>query len=115
LIPPKVYADFQNADASGRLRLNCIGTGQDLARQGISLHEGLALLLYSDDADIAGRPSELQVAGVVEFSAAEHGWVAVIDWDALRHMPSETAQEKNGRDDNGPLATEEGHPSESRR
>jgi hypothetical protein len=27
---PKVYADFQNADSQGRLRLNCLGTVEDL-------------------------------------------------------------------------------------
>jgi hypothetical protein len=33
----RVFADFHNADALGRLRLNCIGTVEDLARQQISL------------------------------------------------------------------------------
>ena len=43
--PAKVYADFHNADAKGRLRLNCTGTVEDLARQQIELREGLALTL----------------------------------------------------------------------
>ena len=30
---PRIYADFHNADAQGRLRLNCIGTEEDLASQ----------------------------------------------------------------------------------
>ena len=32
---PKVYADSHNADAYGRLRLNCAGTTEDLSRQAI--------------------------------------------------------------------------------
>jgi hypothetical protein len=32
---PKVFADFHNADVHGRLRLNCIGTVEDLAQQQI--------------------------------------------------------------------------------
>ena len=32
---PLIYADFHNADPGGRLRLNCIGTTQDLARLGV--------------------------------------------------------------------------------
>ncbi len=82
---PRVYADFQNADAKGRLRLNCIGTVKDLARQQIQLQPGLSLTLYSDDADAQGHEDELQVAGTVEYSAEEQCWVALIDWTASRH------------------------------
>jgi hypothetical protein len=72
---PLVYADLQNADSQGRLRLNCIGTIRDLARQKISLHEGLELIVYDGD---------LEVEGKVRFSQEEHVWVAVIDWEAIR-------------------------------
>jgi hypothetical protein len=91
--PAKVYADFHNADAKGRLRLNCTGTVEDLARQQIELREGLALTLYSDDADEQGRPAELRVPGVVRYSDEERCWVAVIDWGAVSRvlMPTATA------------------------
>jgi len=72
---PTVYADFQNADSRGRVRLNCIGTIRDLAEKRIALEEGLSLTL-SDD--------ELEVEGEVHFAEEEHLWVAVIDWDAIR-------------------------------
>ena len=42
---PKVFADFHNADFQGRLRLNCIGTIQDLACQLIELQNGQLLTL----------------------------------------------------------------------
>ena len=54
---PRVFADFHNADAQGRLRLNwlnCIGTVQDLARQQISLHDGQWLTLYSEEIEADG-------------------------------------------------------------
>src|ERR1700693_5116170 len=85
MVQPRVYADFHNADAKGRLRLNCIGTVKDLARQQVQLRDGLRLTLYADDADVRGQPAELQVEGVVEFSAEEHCWVAAINWAAIRH------------------------------
>jgi len=85
MVKPKVYADFHNADANGRLRLNCVGTIEDLARQGITLREGLPLTLYSDDLDANGQPDELLVDGVVSFPDEEHCWVAAIDWDAICH------------------------------
>lgn len=75
MITPKVFADFHNADAEGRLRLNCIGTIEDLANQSIELQNGQLLTLYSED---------LEVDGVVQFSKKEKLWVAVIDWDLIR-------------------------------
>ena len=72
---PRVFADFHNADPQGRLRLNCIGTKEDLAAQNISLCEGQALVLYSE---------ELEVDGMVEYSKKENLWVAVIGWAAIR-------------------------------
>jgi hypothetical protein len=74
---PKVFADFHNADAQGRLRLNCIGTVEDLAQQHIVLRDGLPLTCYSE---------ELEVEGVVQYSTDENVWVAVIDWGAIRTM-----------------------------
>jgi hypothetical protein len=85
MVKPKVYADFHNADANGRLRLNCVGTIEDLGRQGITLRDGMPLTFYSDDLDAKGQPDELLVDGVVSFSEEEHCWVAVIDWSAIHH------------------------------
>ena len=73
---PKEKSDL---DAQGRLRLNCIGTLEDLARQQISLRDGRPFVLYSED---------LEIDGVVRYSAEENLWVAVIDWDAIREQPS---------------------------
>jgi hypothetical protein len=89
---PRVYADFHNADAKGRLRLTCVGTIEDLARQGITLHEGLRLSLYSDDLDVNGQLDELLAEGVVSFSEDEHCWVATIDWSAIHHSSEEIKQ-----------------------
>lgn len=82
---PRVYADFHNADAEGRLRLNCVGTTKDLARKQVVLRPGLLLTLYSDDADADGNSDDLEVGGVVEYSEPEQCWVARVDWSAIRH------------------------------
>jgi hypothetical protein len=76
---PRVFVDFHNADAQERLRLNCVGTVEDLARQQVSLRDGQLLVLYSED---------LEVDGIVRYSEEEHLWVAVIDWDAIRETTS---------------------------
>ena len=74
---PKVFADFHNADAKGRVRLNCAGTEADIKRQNIVLQDGQPLIIYSE---------ELEAAGVVHYSAEEKLWTAVIDWNAIQEV-----------------------------
>jgi hypothetical protein len=74
---PRVFADFQNADEQGRLRLNCIGTIEDLSRQGTQLIPGNKLLIYSE---------ELEADAVIEYSDQERIWVAAIDWEQIREV-----------------------------
>ena len=71
----RVSVDFQNNDSEGRVRLNTVGTLQDLNRQGIILREGLELLLYC---------LELETEGIVTYSSAEKLWVATVDLDKIR-------------------------------
>ncbi|MEG4575913.1 hypothetical protein QUA56_25085 [Microcoleus sp. N3A4] len=74
---PRIFADFHNADEQGRLRLNCVGTIEDLSRQNIKLEDGQLLELYSE---------ELEVDGVVQYSEEESLWVAIIDWKQIRQV-----------------------------
>ncbi len=74
---PRIFADFHNADEQGRLRLNCVGTIEDLSRQNIKLQDGQLLTLYSE---------ELEVDGGVQYSEAESIWVAAIDWKQIRQL-----------------------------
>src|SRR5262245_52271433 len=85
---PRVYADFHNLDDENRVRLNTQGTVQDLARLGLRLAEGLALTLYTEDADEAGHPDDLLVDGIARRSD-DSGWVAEVDWSSLRHESDE--------------------------
>jgi hypothetical protein len=73
----RVFADFQNADSQGRLRLNCIGTIEDLSRQGTKLINGEKISIYSE---------ELEADAVVSYSDEEKIWVATIDWDKIREV-----------------------------
>ena len=72
---PTIYADFMNADPLGRVRLNSVGTIEDLGRSGLRLADGLRVTVHDD---------ELEADGVVLRSADEHIWVAQIDWTAIR-------------------------------
>ncbi|MBE9080375.1 hypothetical protein IQ241_24315 [Romeria aff. gracilis LEGE 07310] len=79
----RVFADFHNADSQDRLRLNCIGTVEDLARQEIQLQDGQLLTLYSE---------ELETEGIVQYSSEENLWVAKIDWNAIKESENFMAQ-----------------------
>lgn len=72
----RVFADFQNADARGRLRLTTVGTLKDLSQQGVTLTDGLALTVY--------EPDELEADGTVQWSEDEQLWVA--DIGPVRHL-----------------------------
>jgi hypothetical protein len=74
---PTIYADFNNADPNGSLRLNCIGTIEDLSRKGVRLSEGLRLTLHDE---------ELEADGEVHFSPEERIWVAIINWQLVRQL-----------------------------
>jgi hypothetical protein len=74
---PRIFADFHNADEQGRLRLNCVGTIEDLSRQNIKLQDGKLLAFYDE---------ELEVDGVVQYSEEESLWVAAIDWKQIKQV-----------------------------
>jgi len=107
MVKPRIYADFHNADARGRLRLNCVGTVEDLARQQVELRDGLVLTLYADDLDDNGQLDELLVDGIVSFSDEEHCWVATIDWDAIRHVSDDKGSPANGNSHSSSLTSGE--------
>jgi hypothetical protein len=104
----RVYADFQNADPQGRLRLICAGTVHDLALQKVELRNGLPITLYSDDS---GEADELEVVGVVEYSADERCWVARIDWGAIRRAADDGGSHGGGMIPDASLPNDVGLPS----
>jgi hypothetical protein len=82
----RVFVDFHNADGQGRLRLNCIGTIEDLSREHTELENGQRLVLYGED---------LEVDGVVQFSEDEKIWVVAIDWNQIRQVEELVAQSQS--------------------
>jgi hypothetical protein len=92
---PRVMVDFNNQDVERRLRLDCVGTQEDLERLQIALHAGMELTLYEDNTDEHGGEL-LVVEGVVQYSDEEKCWVAVIDWDAIQYVPAAPGESANG-------------------
>jgi hypothetical protein len=74
----RVFVDFHNSDRQGRVRLNTVGTVQDLNRLGVVLREGAEILLYS---------YEVETEGIATYSAQEGLWVAKFDSKNIRDLP----------------------------
>ncbi len=75
-----IYADFNNADVEGRVRLNCAGTLRDLARLGVRLWDGMPLIIHDE---------ELAADAEAVYSPNEAIWVARIDWSLVRAWNAE--------------------------
>ncbi|MDY3557521.1 hypothetical protein R5W23_000047 [Gemmata sp. JC673] len=83
----RIYADFQNLDDEGRIRLDTAGSRRDLAATETELRAGAVVRLYTDDADDEGNADPLLTEGIVESS--ERGLVARVDWASIRHASRE--------------------------
>lgn len=70
-----LYADFNNADPAGRVRLNGAGSLRDLARLGLRLEDGMRVTVHDE---------ELAADGEVAYSREEGVWVVRIDWTLVR-------------------------------
>jgi hypothetical protein len=76
-----VFADFNNSDRLGRIRLNTRGTHDDLQAQSIELYDGMPLVL--DDRE------ELTASAIVRWDDQE-GWVAELDWSTIYSQPDQS-------------------------
>lgn len=72
----RIFVDFNNADAEGRVRLNINGALADIEIQHIELRNGLQLVLDDNES--------FKIIGIVEFSETENIWVAKINWNDLK-------------------------------
>jgi hypothetical protein len=66
---PKIWADFHNSDAQGRVRLNTVGTIESLNALGLVLRSGMGATFYC---------FEREQDGEVVYSQEEHLWVAAL-------------------------------------
>jgi hypothetical protein len=71
----KIFVDFNNADSSGRVRLNTKGTDETFKILQIQPKPGLKVLLDDDES--------LRTTGIIQFSRNENIWVAEIDWTKI--------------------------------
>ena len=51
---PRVWVDF-NKGSGSRVYLTTLGTKADLERQGITLFEGMTIVVWDDDVEVGGE------------------------------------------------------------
>ena len=65
-----IYADLNNVDEEGCIRLNCVQTLDDIETQGIKLKDGLKIKLKDGDLVAEGR---------VMYSKVESIWTVLVE------------------------------------
>ena len=86
LYTPPIWVDFMHIDWENHVRLDLPGTQRDLTRLELELTEGRRIVIYQEDADDAGTIDDLVTAGTGHFDPEESRWVAIVDWDSVRHV-----------------------------
>jgi len=74
--------------------LVCAGTKEDLARLGVTLREGMEVLLYEPDPTPDGGPGFLEVLATIRYDADLQCFVGDFAWDDLRHRPEGETRRK---------------------
>ena len=73
----RIFADFNNMDGRGRVRLNCIGSLEDIERLGDQIKIGATVIL--------DEPYEFEVRAVLDYDEQQGTWVGHPDWDTVTH------------------------------
>jgi hypothetical protein len=72
----RLYADFNNRDAKDRVRLNTVGSEEDIAKFLTSLVDGIELILYDDELDVEARLMREDTSGI---------WLGLPNWSTVKH------------------------------
>ncbi|RJQ24596.1 hypothetical protein C4577_07440 [Candidatus Parcubacteria bacterium] len=90
-----VYADFNNLDEKPNwIRLNCLGTIRDMKSWRIIPEEGRPITFYTDDMDDDKNTDNILIEGKFHYNSKSKQWVAILDWDTLRHESDEQRKSK---------------------
>jgi|GEM_PF-1839118 len=95
----RIYHDFNKVDGSAAIRVRtaplvCLGTKRDLNTLGLTLEEGMEVLLYMPDEGPGGLMEELQVQAKVRFDAQKKCFVADFIGEDLMYRSEAEAKRK---------------------
>jgi hypothetical protein len=78
----RVWADFNNRDEQGRVRLNTVGSLKDIEKHHDEIREGTKVILNAED--------DFEVEARLTFDKV---WRAIPDMTTIKYLNSEDAQE----------------------
>src|SRR5262245_44264645 len=87
---PPILVDFTRVDRHGRLCLDIPGTVRELDRYGITLREGVRLVVYEDDGNDDDVVDDLIGVATATFDDEEGRWVG-IGWKETLHFSDLTS------------------------
>jgi hypothetical protein len=76
---PRLYIDFNEMLESDLYLLSKADIKIDSSGNAITLHEGMRVHVYMDDADASGQPDNVIADGTVERNSMG-GWAAQVKW-----------------------------------
>ena len=77
---PLLYVDFNERVEHDLVLLCASDTKADPLGRLVTLHEGMPIRVYSDDADIDGTVDNLVATGKVERNPGTTAWAAHVKW-----------------------------------
>ena len=78
----RVWADFNNRDEQGRVRLNTVGSLKDIEKHHDEIRDGTKVILNAED--------DFEVEARLTFDKV---WRAIPDMTTIKYLNSEDAQE----------------------
>ena len=95
----RLFHDFNNLQRGNKegfvsAPLVCAGTKQDLDRLGITLGDGMEVVLYEPDPTPDGSPDFLEVRATVRYDSNLHCFVGDFAWDDLKHRSEAETRKK---------------------
>jgi len=80
----RIYADFNNRNEDGFVRLTVVGSERDLTKYETSLTEGINVILYDE---------ELEIDATLKRDPRLNIWLGVPDWTTRRDLDSNSTSE----------------------
>jgi hypothetical protein len=86
----RLFHDFNNLQPGNKEGLTsaplvCAGTKEDLERQGVTLKEGMEVLLYQPDEASDGSPDSLEVRAKIRYDSKLGCFMGDFVWAGLMH------------------------------
>ncbi len=83
----RIWVDFNNKDEDNNVRLNCLGTIEQIESEAIPMVEGQKVVVFCDD----DYEEIMEVEGILKQVITpppfqQKIWIAVVNWDTFKRV-----------------------------